>query len=115
MTGAPCREIGDHVPAIARGEHEDIRPAAAGQGILTRAAGPEELEYVPADAAVVAYANVRDVKASRIQVDEIWSFTYAKQNKQTHVAMRNAAGSYVQPSDTAFKAAAIKAAPNVSW
>lgn len=24
-------------------------------------------------------ANVRDVKASRIQVDEIWSFTYAKQ------------------------------------
>jgi len=24
-------------------------------------------------------ANVRDVKASRVQVDEIWSFTYAKQ------------------------------------
>lgn len=24
-------------------------------------------------------ANVRDVKAARVQVDEIWSFTYAKQ------------------------------------
>jgi hypothetical protein len=24
-------------------------------------------------------ANVRDVKAKRVQVDEIWSFTYAKQ------------------------------------
>ena len=29
--------------------------------VFTSAAGPEELEYVPADAAVVAYANVRDV------------------------------------------------------
>ncbi len=29
--------------------------------------------------AVYHDANVRDVKASRVQVDEIWSFTYAKQ------------------------------------
>lgn len=36
-------------------------------------------------------------------------YAYAKQNKQTHVSMRNAAGSYVQPSDTAFKAAAAGA------
>ena len=28
---------------------------------FSRAAGPDELQYVPADAAVVAYANVRDV------------------------------------------------------
>lgn len=36
---------------------------------------------VDAGKACSAYhdANVRDVKASRIQVDEIWSFTYAKQ------------------------------------
>ena len=36
---------------------------------------------VDAGKACAAYhdANVRDVKASRIQVDEIWSFTYAKQ------------------------------------
>jgi IS1 family transposase len=36
---------------------------------------------VDAGKACMAYhdANVRDVKASRIQVDEIWSFTYAKQ------------------------------------
>ena len=36
-------------------------------------------------------------------------YAYAKQNKQTHVAMRNASGAYVQPSDTAFKAAAAGA------
>lgn len=36
-------------------------------------------------------------------------YAYAKQNKQTHVAMRNATGAYVQPSDTAFKAAAAGA------
>jgi hypothetical protein len=29
--------------------------------VFSTAAGPEELQYVPADAAVVAYANVRDV------------------------------------------------------
>lgn len=29
--------------------------------VFSSAAGPEELQYVPADAAVVAYANVRDV------------------------------------------------------
>jgi hypothetical protein len=33
----------------------------------TRAAGPEELRYVPADAAIVAYANVRDVMASQFR------------------------------------------------
>jgi hypothetical protein len=31
---------------------------------FSRAAGPDELQYVPADAAVVAYANVRDVMGS---------------------------------------------------
>ncbi len=36
---------------------------------------------VDAGKACAAYhdANVRDVKAARVQVDEIWSFTYAKQ------------------------------------
>lgn len=36
---------------------------------------------IDADKACAAYhdANVRDVKAKRIQVDEMWSFTYAKQ------------------------------------
>jgi hypothetical protein len=33
----------------------------------TRAAGPEELKYIPADAAIVAYANVRDVMASQFR------------------------------------------------
>jgi hypothetical protein len=33
----------------------------------TRAAGPEELKYVPADTAIVAYANVRDVMASQFR------------------------------------------------
>ena len=31
---------------------------------FSRAAGPDELQYVPADAAVVAYANVREVMDS---------------------------------------------------
>src|SRR5918992_1638833 len=31
---------------------------------FSRAAGPDELQYVPADAAVVAYANVREVMNS---------------------------------------------------
>ena len=35
--------------------------------VFTSAAGPEELEYVPADAAVVAYANVRDVMHSQLR------------------------------------------------
>ena len=35
--------------------------------VFTSAAGPEELEYVPADAAVVAYANVRDVMQSQLR------------------------------------------------
>src|SRR5215813_7538400 len=33
----------------------------------TRTAGPEELKYVPADAAIVAYANVRDVMGSQFR------------------------------------------------
>ena len=36
-------------------------------------------------------------------------YAYAKQNKQSHVSMRNASGAYVQPSDTAFKAASAGA------
>lgn len=35
--------------------------------VFTSAAGPEELEYVPADAAVVAYANVREVMNSDLR------------------------------------------------
>ncbi len=35
--------------------------------VFTSAAGPKELEYVPADAAVVAYANVRDVMNSQLR------------------------------------------------
>jgi hypothetical protein len=35
--------------------------------VFTSAAGPEELEYVPADAAVVAYANVREVMQSQLR------------------------------------------------
>lgn len=35
--------------------------------VFTSAAGPDELEYVPADAAVVAYANVRDVMNSDLR------------------------------------------------
>ena len=34
---------------------------------FSRAAGPDELQYVPADAAVVAYANVRDVMSSNFR------------------------------------------------
>ncbi|MEY8689318.1 MAG: phosphate ABC transporter substrate-binding protein PstS [Leptothrix sp. (in: b-proteobacteria)] len=36
-------------------------------------------------------------------------FAYAKQNKMTHVQMKNAAGNYVQPDDLTFKAAAAGA------
>ncbi|MFI5446232.1 phosphate ABC transporter substrate-binding protein PstS [Polaromonas sp. UC242_47] len=42
-------------------------------------------------------------------------YAYAKQNKQAHVTMRNAAGTYVQPSDGAFKAAAAGADWNKSF
>ena len=35
--------------------------------VFSTAAGPEELQYVPADAAVVAYANVRDVMNSQLR------------------------------------------------
>jgi len=35
--------------------------------VFTSAAGPDELQYVPADAAVVAYANVRDVMHSELR------------------------------------------------
>jgi IS1 family transposase len=48
-----------------------------------------------AGAACLAYhdANVRDVQAKRIQVDEIWSFTYAKQkNVATAKAAPESAG-----------------------
>ncbi len=34
---------------------------------FSRAAGPEELQYVPADAAVVAYANVREIMDSQFR------------------------------------------------
>lgn len=48
---------------------------------------------VDAGKACAAYheANVRNVKASRIQVDEIWSFTYAKQ--------KNVASAKAAPED----------------
>ena len=36
-------------------------------------------------------------------------YAYAKQNKMSHVALRNAAGTYVQPNDDAFKASAASA------
>jgi hypothetical protein len=35
--------------------------------VFSTAAGPDELQYVPADAAVVAYANVRDVMNSQFR------------------------------------------------
>jgi len=35
--------------------------------VFSRAAGPDELQYVPANAAVVAYANVRDVMNSEFR------------------------------------------------
>lgn len=50
---------------------------------------------IDAGKACMAYhdANVRDVKARRVQVDEIWSFTYAKQkNVATAKAAPDGAG-----------------------
>ena len=38
-------------------------------------------------------------------------YAYAKQNKIAHTALKNAAGSFVQPSDDSFKAAAA----NANW
>ena len=35
--------------------------------LFSSAAGPDELQYVPADAVVVAYANVRDVMNSEFR------------------------------------------------
>src|SRR5688572_33132379 len=35
--------------------------------VFSRAAGPDQLQYVPADAAVVAYANVREVMNSNFR------------------------------------------------
>src|SRR5829696_6487861 len=35
--------------------------------LLSSAAGPDELQYVPQDASVVAYANVRDVMNSEFR------------------------------------------------
>ena len=42
-------------------------------------------------------------------------YAYAKQNKMTHLSLQNASGSYVQPSDNAFKAAAAAADWNKSF
>lgn len=42
-------------------------------------------------------------------------YAYAKQNKMSHVALRNADGNYVQPDDEAFKAAAAGAEWNKSF
>ncbi|RZL04209.1 MAG: phosphate ABC transporter substrate-binding protein PstS [Rubrivivax sp.] len=36
-------------------------------------------------------------------------YAYAKQNKMSHVSLKNAAGTYVQPDDVTFKAAAASA------
>jgi len=38
-----------------------------GVSVFSRAAAPDELQYVPADAAVVAYANVREVMGSEFR------------------------------------------------
>jgi len=42
-------------------------------------------------------------------------YAYAKQNKMSHVALKNAAGAYVQPDDATFKAAAASAEWNKSF
>src|SRR5437763_1704254 len=36
-------------------------------GAATRAGGPEELQYIPRDASVIAYANVQEVKSSELR------------------------------------------------
>src|SRR4051794_9551195 len=53
--------------------------------VVTRLTGASKITVtkllIDAGTACMAFhdANVRNVKAKRIQVDEIWSFTYAKQ------------------------------------
>jgi phosphate transport system substrate-binding protein len=42
-------------------------------------------------------------------------YAYAKQNKMTHVQLKNAAGNYVAPDDVNFKAAAAGADWNKSY
>ena len=42
-------------------------------------------------------------------------YAYAKQNKMSHVSMKNAAGNFVQPDDVNFKAAAASADWNKSF
>jgi phosphate transport system substrate-binding protein len=42
-------------------------------------------------------------------------YAYAKQNKMSHVAMKNAAGNFVEPDDATFKAAAAGAEWNKSF
>ena len=42
-------------------------------------------------------------------------YAYAKQNKMSHVAMKNAAGTFVQPDDATFKAAAASAEWNKTF
>ncbi|WP_290642203.1 phosphate ABC transporter substrate-binding protein PstS [Aquabacterium sp.] len=42
-------------------------------------------------------------------------YAYAKQNKMSHVALKNAAGNYVEPDDATFKAAAAGAEWNKSF
>ena len=50
--------------------------------MFSRAAGPDELQYVPANAAVVAYANVHDVMNSSFrQRFARWSPTPAARNE----------------------------------
>jgi hypothetical protein len=72
-----------------------------GQSIraITRLTGASKITVskllVDAGKSCAAYhdANVRNVKAKRIQVDEIWSFTYAKQkNVATAKAAPDGAG-----------------------
>jgi len=42
-------------------------------------------------------------------------YAYAKQNKMSHVSLKNAAGNFVQPDDVTFKAAAASAEWNKSF
>jgi IS1 family transposase len=77
----------------------DYCPLAGEIGSLTRLTGASKNTVakllVDAGKACAAYhdANVRNVKASRVQVDEIWSFTYAKQkNVPTAKAAPDQAG-----------------------
>ena len=63
----------DAVLRARRRRYPGRRPDHRARGVLhgglpvafSRAAGPDELQYVPANAAVVAYANVREVHEFR--------------------------------------------------